>query len=365
MSPTQIHSADAPRSAASRLRRFVSIALPVAVSAVLIVWILGSIDDPEQILASIRDASLPLLLAIIPVSFLSHWLRATRWRRFLGGDVSRFYSFTSVMLGYAVNLVIPRGGEVARVVNMNRTTATPYPSLVATLLAERVLDVILLLAFLGVALLIEGPRIDETFPIVTKLGPGALLLATLGVFGVALLAFAGDWIVRVTERLTTPVHAGLGRIVTRLATEAKDGFAFMREPAQACWVLIETLAIWMLYWAGLILGMQAFGILAEIGLAGGTVAFSLTSFSVMVPSQGAIGVYHKFGQDSLHLLYGVAPGLALAWVTVVHAILFVVVGGIGGAGVWLLQLARARRAGDSATPEGPAGGAAGPPSPLL
>ena len=44
--------------------------------------------------------------------------------------------------------VLPRVGEVARVVNMNRMTKVPVARLVTTLIAERFLDVIALVLFL-------------------------------------------------------------------------------------------------------------------------------------------------------------------------------------------------------------------------
>lgn len=345
----------------SRRKRIVSIVLSVGVSTALVVWILRSIEDPEAILEAVRGASIPLLLAILPVSFLSHWLRATRWRRFLGECVrepgapddahdaargpfvTRRDSFASIMLGYAVNLVIPRGGEVARVIDMNRRSGAPAARLIATLFAERIIDLILLLAALGISLLLEGDRIAETFPAIASATPIPIALSIVGVVGIAALAFAGDLVVGVTKRVTTAIHPRIGRIATGLAIEAKRGFAFVRDPVQGTLALLETIAIWVCYWYGMILGLQAFGILDNIGLAAGTVVFSLTSTSVLVPSQGSIGVYHKFGEESMTQLYNVPAADALACVTVVHALLFLVVGGLGAAAVWLVLSARRGR----------------------
>ncbi len=340
----------------SRRKRIVSIVLSVGVSAALVIWIVRSIDDPEAILAAVRNASLPLLIAILPVSFFSHWLRATRWRRFLGDcvrrpddpvdapgeHVARRDAFASIMLGYAVNLVIPRGGEVARIVDMNRRSGAPAARLIATLFAERILDLILLLAFLGISLWLDGDRIREAFPAIAKATPVPIAIAIVGILGVAAIAFAGDLVVGVTKRVTSAIHPTFGRIATGLATEAKNGFAFVRDPIQGTLALAETILIWICYWYGMILGLQAFGILDEIGLAAGTVVFAMTSTSVLVPSQGSIGVYHKFGEESMTLLYDVAPAAALACVTVVHALLFLVVGGLGGAAAWLTLSARRR-----------------------
>jgi uncharacterized protein (TIRG00374 family) len=313
------------------------------VSAVLVFWIVARIERPEQVARSIAGASILPLVAIVPVSFLSHWFRATRWRRFLGRPVPRFYAFSSVMIGYAVNDVVPRGGEVARVVNMWRTTGTPAPSLAATLVAERFLDVIILVGFLGFSLVLEGDRISEAFPAVAGAGPSALGLAVVGIGFLVAMAFAGGRLAELTERIAGKIHRRLGSALGRIVREGAQGLAIVRRPRAAAVALLETGLIWSLYLAAHLLGLAAFHLLDGIGVAGGTVSFSITSCSVLVPSQGAIGAYHKLGQESLHLLYGVDSDSALACVTVLHAILFIGVGGLGGAAVWFLQSLRLGR----------------------
>ena len=119
---------------------------------------------------------------------------------------------------------------------------------------------------------------------------------------------------------------------------------------------LETLRriIWVLLVAGSILGSltiyqeltgsyhNTFGGLAmrynaEIGFGGGTVVFAITSFAVLVPSLGSLGPYHEIGTRALTGLYDVATETALGCVTVLHAIQFVLIGGILGLVVWLLQ----------------------------
>jgi uncharacterized membrane protein YbhN (UPF0104 family) len=56
-----------------------------------------------------------ILMAVI--AFISHFLRAVRWRMLLvpsGNYIGLGSSFFSLMIGYLVNLAVPRGGEVSR-----------------------------------------------------------------------------------------------------------------------------------------------------------------------------------------------------------------------------------------------------------
>ena len=241
------------------------------------------------------------------------------------------------MIGYAVNAVIPRGGEIARVVNMNRMTNAPYPNLFATLIVERILDVVVLVGFLGFALMLDGERIGETFPTVARLGPTVVALAGVGLILMVLLGLAGDSLSRIVGRLAGNFHKGLGERLEAFAREGAGGFSIVRKPLPALLATAETAAIWALYWFTFVLGLSAFGLLETVGYRGTTVTFTITSFSMMVPSQAGLGVFHTFSQRALSQLYQVDVDQALAWATVVHAILMFGVGVLCGVVVWGLQ----------------------------
>jgi len=323
------------------VRRFLVITVSAGISVVLVVWILASIEEPRKITRAIGEASPALLAAIVPLSLLSHWLRATRWRRFLGVPASLSASFAAVMLGYAVNLVIPRGGEIARIVALHRTEKVRISRLVATVFAERLLDVVMLLLLLGVAVSIDD-RVSRQFSNLAGVAPLILALAGLGCLGIAIAVIAERRVVRLVARLTSPLPPRVSRWLTLWAEEAVLGFSFARDPRRAALATLETLGIWLLYFAGFLAGLGAFGLLGDLGADGSTVTFAITSASVLVPSQGAIGVYQALGTEALEGLYGIAYETALACTIVLHALLFLVTGGIGGAVTWLVFSARRR-----------------------
>jgi uncharacterized protein (TIRG00374 family) len=327
-----------PRQSSSPLKRVLTTGLPFLVTAGFIYWIFRyQIDDPAQIWQQMKSANPWVLLAIIPISFLSHLVRAWRWIRFIGQPVSLFYSFTAIMIGYAVNDVLPRVGEIVRIVNMNRMTGVHPARLLTSLLAERILDVLALVMLLGVSLMIEGPRIGERFPELAKVGPVALLLSFGGLAALVAMAFASPFLIRVSGSLVGRVNPGLGARVENLIHNGAEGLAFLKRPSQALPILLETTAIWVLYFATFVMGLAAFGLVAEIGLHGGLVAFAVSVTGILVPAVGAIGPYHQFGKLALTDFYGVNANLAFACITVVHFILFYVVGGIGGVVAWVVQ----------------------------
>ncbi len=91
----------------------------------------------------------PIYLLLLCVSILaSHLTRAYRWVIFLSPlskeKIRLFSSFSATMFGYAVNLVIPRGGEVVRIISISKSEGLPWAGVLPTMLIDRLLDVAVL-----------------------------------------------------------------------------------------------------------------------------------------------------------------------------------------------------------------------------
>jgi len=327
----------------STLSRILKTTIPIVISVSLVAWIYYSIEDPKDVWKKMLEVSLLPLAAMIPVSILSHLIRAWRWRRFIGEPVSVFYAITSIMIGYAVNDVLPRAGEVVRIVNMNRLTKVPVAKLLSSLLAERLLDVIVLLACLGASLMIEGELIAQHFPRMADLGPLLMVCAGAGLAGLFAVAYYSDFLCTFIGNLARRMSKKAGGKIETLIRQGAEGLVFLKNPRLILPVLIETLAIWTLYWICFILGLMAFGILTPIGYEGGFVSFSVTTVGVSVPAIGAIGTYHELGRQALSNIYTIDESLAIACITVTHFILFYILGGLGGIAAWGLQFLKFKK----------------------
>ena len=65
----------------------------------------------------LSKTSIPYLILFIISSFLSHYIRAVRWKYIISSikpDVSVMHLFGATMIGYGVNSLVPRLGEVYR-----------------------------------------------------------------------------------------------------------------------------------------------------------------------------------------------------------------------------------------------------------
>jgi len=110
----------------------------------------------EDFINSFRDVNYLWIFLALIVAFLSHLSRAYRWRYLLEPlDLKPKLSlmYHSVMIGYIINLTIPRSGELARAAYFSRYQKTKSDQIFGTIVIERVIDLLMfglvfLIAFL-------------------------------------------------------------------------------------------------------------------------------------------------------------------------------------------------------------------------
>ena len=67
----------------------------------------------------------------------------------------------TVLIAYLLNLFIPRSGEFARAVSIKEYEGIPFEKAFGTIVAERVTDVIMLLAIIGLAFYIQTDLVSS------------------------------------------------------------------------------------------------------------------------------------------------------------------------------------------------------------
>ena len=102
---------------------------------------------------SLRHSNYWWVIPAILLLFAAQGIRALRWQYLFPRPTRPAYGPTleATLLGQAVNNVLPaRAGEAARVVALNRTSGTSIVEATATVVVERLFDVLCLLGLLFV-----------------------------------------------------------------------------------------------------------------------------------------------------------------------------------------------------------------------
>ena len=112
-------------------------------------------EDRLNIVKYIKNADYRFVSLSAFFGILSHISRAVRWRFLLaplGYRPKTINSVLAVLIGYFSNLGIPRSGELIRATAMDRYENIPFQKGFGTVIAERVIDLVILMICILLAL---------------------------------------------------------------------------------------------------------------------------------------------------------------------------------------------------------------------
>jgi len=118
----------------------------------------------EEAWIQISSAKFGFVLGALAVSLFSHFLRAFRWKMLLkpaGFAPDTYNTFAAVMVGYMANNAVPRLGEITRCSMLLKSDKVPFSSGIGSVVLERVIDLLVMLGFIGLAFLLEYDRLMQ------------------------------------------------------------------------------------------------------------------------------------------------------------------------------------------------------------
>ena len=330
-------------------------ALGVAVTLVFM-WLALRDVNFREVASAVARANWALLIALsVPFYALLVWLRALRWKHLIAPiqvmDTGPVVRATAV--GFMTNNVFPlRMGEVVRPWYLARETGVSATALFGTVILERVLDTVAVVAMVFLVLGVWGAGGEA------ELRRGALLLvpvAAIPVVGLVLLKLAPERVLSVALFCLRPFPVRISELVERTLRHFTEGLGALTGGRHLLWISVYTVLITLVVpvvpvWAAFLsLGLQLGSPFQVLGAAWTTQA--AIGVAVALPSApGFFGIFHWACKLAL-VRFGVAPGTAVAAGTLIHTVMWLTLTGMG------LAVLRARR-----TPLEEVDRAAGPPT---
>jgi len=240
-------------------------------------------------------------------------------------------SFSSIMIGYMVNYVAPRLGEIARVANMSARSSFRFSSLFGTVVSERIFDT----AVLGLALLSAIGLLFDRLPVLQNqfLGPAWTNLTSLplgwilgGGFG--LLAVLGGLVLLLRHGMTNEDSAlhrlWVSSIKPALLSFKEGMLTLLRSPRRGA-ILLSTVGMWMGYTLMAYIPLRMLDLAGPYGLSivDAWILMAIGALGMLVPTPGGIGSYHYITREALVHFYGVPAEPALTYAVLAHAAQFV------------------------------------------
>ena len=309
--------------------------------------------DPRELWEGMRKANPYLVAVSIGLGYLAVVFRAYRWRivlRSIDHPVSAPAAVHSVALSYLVNLVVPRGGEVARCTAIQQSDGVPVDKALGTVVMERIIDLLMSLVLVALVLGLNWTELQALPNAVTEFGrvnagdaavaseTGDAVSAGFPAWGWLLLALAAAgaaafWAVRRWGWI--PIKSKVFDFVQGLLAGLRS-VARLDNPA-GFWG--HTLGIWACYFLMVYLMFFALPATSNITVAHALFVMMSATFSYIVPAPGGFGTYHVFVTSALWVT-GVPMADGLIFATVVHSsqtAMMLLSGTVGFAGLAFLR----------------------------
>ena len=226
-------------------------------------------------------------------------------------------SFGALLIGYLVNLAIPRLGEVSRCLVLKRTDQIPVTTSLGTVVSERVLDVFSLLLIIGFTVLIEFEKLNSFFYNVFADKLSGLFSGILGnwliiLLGVVVLIVL--WVL-VQRKIRS---SGWWVKVKTLGRETWLGFISITKLKNPASFWIATIGIWVLYYFMSYVIFFSMDATMHLGWKAGMALLVMGGLAMSAPVQGGIGAYHLL-VSGLLIYYGVSKQNGLSFAFLLHS----------------------------------------------
>ncbi len=309
--------------------------MPIAVRSLLgrpLVWLGIAISAGAIALAvrglhvhdvalTLRETNIVWLVPAVAAMVLSFYPRVRRWQVLFypRTGMSQYNLYGSMTVGYMLNNLLPlRVGEIGRAFVIGKSENVDYAQALATIVVERMLDILVLFCLLLVLL----PVVNEP-----RWATGSAVFLGLGTLGLtALLATVGSFrqvAVAAMRKLVSVTSAETQIRFERWLSAALTGFAVLSNPR----VLIEAVFWSALGWALSSVFLFCSLVALDMHLSYTAPLFVMVAINLgmVIPStSGYVGVYHAIVVEAMTKVFAVDREGAAAFAVLSHALFYVI-----------------------------------------
>jgi hypothetical protein len=286
----------------------------------------------KSLLHDALNANFFILIVTTFVGLLGIFIRGLRWRVILQEikpGISVVDTWGSLMVGYLMNNFVPRLGEIVRAYTTGKVEDMRVSGVLGTIVLERLFDMLSAGILFGIALATYGGNIVSTFPFLRL--AGVVLIAGSVIVGVTFYVAAT---VRSANNLLVKfirfaVPRKFSQKVEEVINSFLSSFSLLHSPRSLLMVTIYTALIWIVYTFQIYIPFFAFRSTSVLTFYDSFVLGMITTMAWVIPSPGALGVYHLFVSQTLTRLFGVVPDEALAYATLTHLFGYVAITIVG------------------------------------
>ncbi len=258
-------------------------------------------------------------------------IRAIRWGVLLEPvkkNISFRNLFATTIIGYMLNNLFPRSGEVVRPYILGKHENISRASAFATIIVERIIDTVMFLVMFGVALIYFKDRITNAIPQIES----AVIILSAAIFlmlvWIIFMMVKPDLSLKIVKFFTRILPAKLHEKVDMIFTSLLSGFDVLRKPALFFRIAVYSVLLWAAYLVSTYIPFYSFNILVNDGtglihgLWDANLLLVLINVAMFIPSPAATGPYHYICKVTLVNMFAISEASALGYGTATHAMSF-------------------------------------------
>ena len=304
-----------------KLFSFLKYILLLGVSAFLMWYALKELDF-EKMWAELQNANYGWVALSLLMGVVAYLSRAYRWQMQIkptGYHPSLHNTYNAMMVGYIANLVLPRMGEVVRCSMLRRSDGLPVNKGFGTVIAERFVDMLMLLVAISLTLLIEFSEIKDFLWELLSSKYSNLEQTINSLYWLAGLMLAISIVI---------LFVGL-RYLNKLRQNSyfQKASQFVKGMLQGVFSITKldnqaafwghTVFVWLMYYGMSLVVFYALPATSSLSYGAALSVLVVGSLGMAAPVQGGVGVYHLLVQSAL-LLYGVPKEAGMAYALLAH-----------------------------------------------
>lgn len=304
-----------------KIKSLLKVILPLAVGFFFVYLSYNSTSEEDRILiySYIQKADLRFVMLSVFFGILSHLSRAYRWKYLLSplGYQPRFInSVLAVLIAYIANLGIPRSGEILRATTLSSYEKIPFEKTFGTIVAERLVDLLILMGFILTALVLQ-------FDIIWSILSEKKISTVQIVIGLAFVIIGYIILKKLFTLSQNPLIIRIKNFFWGLA----EGIMSLKNMPNKGRFIGHTLFIWLMYLAMFYVVKWTVPETASLGMNAILPAFVVGGLAISA-TNGGIGIY-PFSVALVLAAFKISneSGLAFGWIMWTSQTLMIIVFG--------------------------------------
>lgn len=300
------------------VKKTLNIAIPFVLGGAILWWMYRDFDFKSMEETFLHGMSWGWMLFSLVFGVTAQMFRGIRWKQTLepmDEHPSMMNCIHAVFISYASSLIIPRSGELSRCGVLTKYDKVNFSKALGTVVTERIIDSLLILAITAVVILSQvaifdtffdqtGVSLEDTLRGFTT--TGYIVTAICLIITIAFMWYA-------LHRFTFMAK------IRKMVDNMKEGIMSLRGVKNKWLFAFYTIAIWLSYFLHYWITFRCFDFTEQLSFTAAIVSFIVGSISVIVPTPNGAGPWH-FAVKTILILYGLADTDAVTFVLIVHTV---------------------------------------------